>query len=119
VLLTRLYACSAVGRDLYAYLTLMVNPASDASLNRVFKTPPRGIADRGWSALRTDMRKASTASNLAALLFAGLDDVSVDGAVVQEVHSLLAPCCFMLLAPCWNRHVVAAGLSSACLRTCF
>ena len=82
-----LRCCSAVGRDLFAYLTLMVNPASDASLNRVFKTPPRGIADRGWSALRTDMRKASAASNLAKHLFAELDNVHVDGDVVQEVRA--------------------------------
>ena len=45
--------CSAVGRDLFAYLTLMVNPASDGSLNRVFKAPARGIAvedDSQWHA---------------------------------------------------------------------
>ena len=68
----------------------MVNPASDSSLNRIFKTPPRGIADAGWSRLRTEVRKAGASSNLSKHLFEDLGDVAVDAATVQQVRILMS-----------------------------
>ena len=80
--------CSAVGRDLYAYLNVIVNPANDASLNRIYKTPARGMADKGWSAVRTAVCKGTGVPSLARVLLADLDGVVVDAAVVQEVRAL-------------------------------
>lgn len=79
-------ACSAVGRDLFAYITLIVNPAADAALNRIFKTPPRGLADKGWATLRNAVRKAGGGGSLARHVLAGLDDVEVDASVIQTVR---------------------------------
>lgn len=65
---------------------MMVNVNNDTSLNRIYKTPKRGIGAVGWSNLRTDICKAGASSSLGKHLFEGLENVVVSQEVVQEVR---------------------------------
>jgi hypothetical protein len=77
---------------LFAYATLMVNCKSDASLNRIYNTPPRGLGERGWSTLRAEALKSAPRVSFGLQLFGDLLDQWVDAAVVQEVRCSLYSC---------------------------
>lgn len=79
--------CSAVGRDLYAYLSVMVNHKLEAALNRIRARPKRGFGDDGWSKMRQDLyTNYSSSASIGSVIFAGLDDVWVDADVIQTAR---------------------------------
>lgn len=79
------FACSAVGKDLLAYMVLAANPLCSPALNRVFNKPTRGIGQAGWQQLQTQLAADPAAPTLPAFLFQDLDDVWVAPEVVQRV----------------------------------
>ena len=78
--------CSAVGRDLLAYMVLVANPLSGPSLNRIFNKPPRGIGVTGWQKMQSQLTADPYAPSLPAFLFQGLEGVWVSSEVVQRVR---------------------------------
>lgn len=84
--LTGAVGCSKVGRDLLAWLRLMVNHRDALALTRVYNSPPRGLGEKSWESLRAQVEGAGGGSTLSSFLFGDVLDTWVEEAAVQEVR---------------------------------
>jgi hypothetical protein len=79
-------SCSSVGKDLLAYMNLIVNPLNDGALFRIFNKPARGLAQKGLQDLEKQIIAVGSYRSVGAFIFKGMEDSCVDADVVQEVR---------------------------------
>jgi superfamily I DNA/RNA helicase len=77
--------CSAVARDLLAYLHAAVDPSRETALHRIYGRPPRGVGAKMWANLRAACQAQKL--TVGAVIFHGLDDVFVPADAVQRVRA--------------------------------
>jgi len=76
-------------KDLIAYLRLIHNPDDEISLTRVINTPPRGIGDKSFLALRTYAQKSRTSPGRCLLDLSLSDSSRTQEILTRRIRSNL------------------------------